>query len=78
MAGKRIGVACSECGAVVALKREARAVPRVEVGCTDWYLYPLAEWDAADRVPVPADELGAAGRRIDPGPRAWVKRPVDV
>lgn len=58
--------------------RTLRARPLIEVGCSDWYIYPHVEPDV--RL---AAKLAGDGRASDPGTtpaattRAWVKRPMD-
>lgn len=55
-------------------------VPRPsEIGCTDWYIYPLAAPRAGGDGAVPrlAAKFAAMKRRVTPDPRAWVKRPSD-
>lgn len=75
MDAKRAAMACKECGATLPVRvaRKARAV--MEIGCTDWYLYPCPDAVAKELAAAPAARRAAMKRRIVPGPGAWVKRP---
>lgn len=58
----------------VACPQEPRPI---EIGCTDWYIYPHAAPTAGGERPAPhlAAKFAAMKRQVTPGPRAWVKRP---
>lgn len=64
--------------------KSPRAHSLIEVGCTDWYIYPHVEPDAnegaaptrGERAPRLTAKLAALTRRVEPGAGAWVKRPL--
>ena len=68
MAAMRIGVGGRECGADTPLPAvpEVRPCRAIEVGCTDWYIYPRSEPMAREHSPRPAAKVATTRRRIAP------------
>ena len=81
MAGIRIGAGWRDWAAEI----PPRAVPEapeacrcraIEVGCTDWYIYPRSEPAPGECAADSPSKVATSMRRIAPAAGAWVKRPA--
>ncbi len=68
MAAIRIGAGWRKRGAEIPLPAvpEVRPCRAIEVGCTDWYIYPRSDPVARECAPAPGAKVAAMRQRIAP------------